>query len=261
MTKHFPYLNKFKKSTEILKKIAEDAFNQNHYNKNSENILGILVSAVKDETMDRKEAEGQILNLLVAGHDTSATTLVWTLSHLSKSPDTWELIKKESIEVFKHENSEDFVKKIMNAEITGKVIDEALRLYPAVWGTTRTAIKDVEIDNVFVKQKTIVLTSAYVSHRNPKYFYNPEEFIPERWHDGFKESLDQGVYFPFYMGQKKCLGDRFATLEMKIILLLIANKMSLSLNSKFPEPHFSTLLKIKNKVLMNIEMRKNEKLD
>lgn len=258
---NIPFLNKFKKSTKILKKIAKEAFDKNKHNKNSNNILGILVDAVKNEKIDRQEAEGQLLNLLVAGHDTSATTMVWALSHLSNDKKLWSLIKKESKDILQYEQSDLFLDKLMNAKVTNKVIKEALRLYPAVWGTTRTVINEVEIDGVLLKPKTIVLTSAFVSHRNPKYFYNPESFIPERWHEGFEEGLDLGVYFPFYMGQKRCLGENFAILEMTLLLLKIANKMNLHLTSKFPKPHFATLLKIKNNVTMNIEMDKNEKLD
>lgn len=258
---NIPYFNKFKKSTEILKKIAIETFDDNKKNTNSNNILGFLAADVKNKEIDKEEAVGQIVNLLVSGHETTSSTLVWALSHLSNNPEIWKLIKKESNEILKYENTDIFINKLMDSKITEKVINETLRLYPSVWATTRTAIDDTEIDNVLIKPKTILLTSAYVSHRNSKYFYDPESFIPERWHDGFKESLDLGVYFPFYIGQHKCLGENFSDLEMRIILLKIANKMDLSLKSKFPEPKFATLLKIKNQVVMIVNKENDEGLD
>ena len=258
---NIPYFNKFKKSTELLKKIATETFDDNKNNENSNNILGILSDAVKNKKIPREEAIGQVLNLLVSGHETTSSNLVWALSHLSNNPEIWKLIKEESNEILKYENTGLFLNKLMGAKTTEKVINETLRLYPTVWGITRTAINDTEIDNVLIKSKTIVLFSSYVSHRNPKYFYDPENFIPERWHDGFKENLEFGAYFPFYMGQNKCIGDGFANLEMRIILLKIANKMDLSLKSKFPEPKFATLLKIKNQVVMTVNKENDEGLD
>ena len=85
--------------------------------------------------------------------------------------------------------------------------------------------------------------------------------VLDNFYTGFKENLEFGAYFPFYMGQNKCLGDNFANLEMRIILLKIANKMDLSLKSKFPEPKFATLLKIKNQVVMTVNKENDEGLD
>jgi cytochrome P450 len=92
----------------------------------------------------------------------------------------------------------------------------------------------VTLGGVEVPKGAHVLVSQYVTHRDPRYFQDPDSFIPERWFNDFEKSLPRGAYFPFGAGTRKCLGDQFALLEGRIIILEIARRMQLSLTSGFP---------------------------
>jgi len=86
--------------------------------------------------------------------------------------------------------------------------------------------------------------------------YQPEEFIPERWYDGLEKQLPNGSYFPFSLGSRRCIGDQFAIMEAKIILLETANKMKLLLDSGFPKASAELTLRTKKNVLMNVVKEK-----
>jgi cytochrome P450 len=253
---NLPYFNRYKKSTIVLRDIAKNVFDSK--TKNKKNKLSVLIKTLSDAINDKKikkqDAYDETLTMITAGHETTSNAITWALAYLSDRLDLWELLKQESIEIFKYENNEDFGKMVMNSKIATAVINESLRLYPPVWSNTRRSIKDVEIDGVFVKKGTNILISSYVSHRNEEYFYNSENFIPERWYDGLEKNLPTGAYFPFSLGSRRCIGDQFAILEAKIILLEIANKMKLSLCNEFPKTSAELALRTKGNVLMNVEM-------
>jgi len=253
---NLPYFNRYKKSTIILRNIAKNVFDNKTKNKktNLSVLVKALLDAVNNKKIKKQDAYDETLTMITAGHETTSNAITWALAYLSNRLDLWELLKKESIEIFKYENDEDFGKMIMNSKIATSVINESLRLYPPVWSNTRRSVNDVEIDGVFVKKGTNVLISSYVSHRNEEYFYNPESFIPERWHDGLEKNLPNGVYFPFSLGSRRCIADQFAILEAKIVLLEIANKMKLSLCNEFPKTSAELALRTKGNVLMNVEM-------
>jgi cytochrome P450 len=129
-----------------------------------------------------------------------------------------------------------------------------MRLCPPVWVAPRRALEDLTLGGVAIPKGAHVLVSQYVTHRDERYFVEPDTFKPERWFGDFEKSLPRGAYFPFGAGTRKCLGDQFALLEGRIIILEIARRMSLTLTSAFPQPQPRATYRPKGAVPMRVSL-------
>jgi len=251
-----PYFGKLKKSANELHKISKNIVDERIKNNIKKNdLLDVLVESINNKSLSKEEVYDETLTLIFAGYETTSNAITWALCYLSDNPELWQELKKEYDQVFKYENTDEFANKIFNAEVSGGVLKESLRLCPPVWISPRKAINDVLIDGHDIKKGTNVIISQYVNHRNEKYFYNPEEFIPQRWYNNFEKTLPNGVYFPFNLGPRKCIGDQFALMEGKIIILEIANRVVLSLQSKFPNYLARGTFRQKSNVIMNVNKK------
>lgn len=102
------------------------------------------------------------------------------------------------------------------------VVLEALRLYSPLCTIGREVVRDCTIDGRRVAKGTILLMSQWVVQRDPRFFADAERFIPERWADGLIRRLPRCAYFPFGAGQRRCIGDGLAMLEMALVLATVA---------------------------------------
>ena len=102
-----------------------------------------------------------------------------------------------------------------------------MRVYPPAWALQRTAVEDCEIGGYSVPKGSMVLMSQYVSHRDPRYFPDPERFDPERWTPDKRESRPQFSYYPFGGGVRRCIGDGFALMEATLLLIALAQQWQL----------------------------------
>lgn len=223
------YFQRFEKSADELALIAEEIIEKRLANQNDEerdeDLLGVLLKLHGQISMNHIRDEA--LTLILSGHETTANVLSWAFAHLSNSPEAFSALTAESKELaWLFDNRMPTYDELeQHAKYATAVLWEALRLAPPVWVAPRITIRDCEIAGVHVPAGAHVLVSQYVSQRDPKYFPEPEKFMPERWLDpAFEKSLPKGAYFPFGAGTRKCLGEYFAIAESRIILLKIASK-------------------------------------
>ncbi|NDC52588.1 MAG: cytochrome P450, partial [Actinobacteria bacterium] len=202
-----------------------------------DDLLGILIDATTPdgERLSAREISDETLTLILSGHETTANVLTWTFSYLSENPQYWAALAAEAEEVLTNVSAEDFALRLFSAPLTSAIFNEVLRLCPPVWVAPRRAIEDVTLGGVAIPKGAHVLVSQYVTQRDPRYFEEPDRFKPERWRGDFEKTLPRGAYFPFGAGSRKCLGDQFAILESRIIILEIARQMQLTTLREFPE--------------------------
>jgi cytochrome P450 len=125
-----------------------------------------------------------------------------------------------------------------NLKLTKMIFDEALRLYPPVWTMSRTAQEDDKIGAMPIKKGTNVMLCPFAVHRRPEYWANPEGFDPMRF-DEANGPVRRYSYFPFGVGARSCMGERFGTMESVIIIAMILQKFKLALvpgQTVVPEP-------------------------
>ncbi|MEY2848778.1 MAG: hypothetical protein RI885_1443, partial [Actinomycetota bacterium] len=218
-----PYFAAFRTSSDYLADVADDIIaRRTGSGAPGDDLLGLLLAArdEDDSALSHDEVRDETLTLILSGHETTANVMSWALCYLRDRDDLWDALAAEADRLLSDGGYD--VRGILTAPTAKAVMAEALRLAPPVWVAPRRAIEDVVVAGIPVPKGAHVLVSQYASHRNERYFANPDAFRPERWTDGFEASLPRGAYFPFGAGTRKCLGDQFALLEAHIILMEMA---------------------------------------
>jgi cytochrome P450 len=193
-------------------------------------LLGTLVSARDEETgdtMDDLQIRNELMTFMFGGHETVASGLAWTWYLLSKHPHVKDRLRAEFDEVLggRAPTQED----IPNLTYTSRVIQESLRLYPPVSLISRTPIQDDEVGGYLVPKGTMCLISAYVSHRHPGFWDNPEGFDPDRFSPERAADRPKNAWFPFSGGPRQCIGGFFGQIEMHIVIAMVLQKFDVEL--------------------------------
>jgi cytochrome P450 len=134
------------------------------------------------------------------------------------------------------------------------VISEAMRLYPPAWLIARRALEPVEVDGHVVPARWIVFMSPWVTHRDPRYYPDPQRFDPERWTPEAEAARPRFAYFPFGGGPRQCIGEGFAWTEAVLVLATLAAEWRLVLapgRAVTPKP--SVTLRPREALLMRVE--------
>jgi cytochrome P450 len=223
----------------------------------SGDLLSMLLAARDEETgegMSDKQLRDEVMTILLAGHETTANALSWTWYLLAEHPAVEAKLLEELREVLA--GRLPTVEDLPCLRYADRVVKESMRLYPPVWAFGREATEDCEIGGYHVPAGTQLIMSQWVTHRDPRYFENPEKFRPERWSEGSIEGLPKYAYFPFGGGPRLCIGQSFAKMETVLLLTTIAQKFGLTLaQGQRIAPQPSITLRPKNGVPMVIKKR------
>jgi enediyne biosynthesis protein E7 len=184
------------------------------------------------EGMSERQLIDEIMTLVVAGHETTASALNWTWYLLSEHPESdarlhAELCAAPDIEA----PSLAHMEALAYAQ---QVVNEALRLYPPGWLLSRRAIGPDVLSGYEVAAGTDVLLSPYLLHRHPRYWKDPEAFRPERFAPDHAAERPRFAYMPFAAGPRHCIGETFALYEMLVHLYKVARRYRLIRASNEP---------------------------
>jgi cytochrome P450 len=189
-------------------------------------ILGMLMQARDPQSgqlMQDRQLINEILTLIVAGHETTACTLNWTWYLISQHPEVEEKLSNELDNLTNVPELEDLPKFPYSRQI----IEEAMRLYPALWLMTRKAVQDDQLGNYFVPAGTEIYVSPYFIQRHPDLWEDPDRFNPDRFGPDHSKCPHRLAMMPFAAGPRNCIGESLARLEMQIHLLIIAKRLRL----------------------------------
>jgi len=222
---------RFKKAKNTLDDLILDIINYRRQNPSERNdLLSMLMSARDEDTgegMSDKQLQNEAITLLVAGHETAASSLAWTWYLLAEHLNIAENLQDELQAVLNASNPS--FEKLPQLEYTRRIFDETLRLYPPAWGIVRTPQKDDEISGYPIPKNSIVTVGAFMIHRHSEFWENPNEFNPDNF---LPEKINQRpkfAYFPFGGGKRICIGQNFALMEATIIIALISQRFRLEL--------------------------------
>lgn len=177
------------------------------------------------EAMSTQQLIDEIKILFIAGHETTANALTFTLHLLGTHPEIQQKVFEELTAIASETN--DLVEQLQKMTYTNAVINESMRLYPPAWITDRENIEDDTLLGHHIKKGTLIGVSFYEIHRNPKYWKDPEEFNPERFlGEQKKESMH--YFYPFGAGPRMCIGFGFAMYEMCLTLSHIVKKYTIT---------------------------------
>ena len=169
-----------------------------------------------------EELKDQALTLLLAGHETTASALGWTWHLLSQNPAALARLESEIRTTLGGTlPSADNIRALPYLEA---VVQEALRLFPPVWGLTRQAVEPFSLGSRTFPTGTRVVMLPWVIHRQASYFSRPDEFDPGRWLDGSMADQPRHAYIPFGAGPRTCIGRSFALMEMRLIIATVLQR-------------------------------------
>lgn len=158
----------------------------------------------------------EIMQLLVAGNETSPVALSWTLHLLGRHPGFIDEMRREIDAVF-GDGPITFA-GLYQLRLTLRVLDEAMRLYPSFWMIDRVALEDDEAEGVRIPAGVTVVPYIYGVHRNPKVWDDPGAFDPSRFEEESRRKRHPFAHIPFGGGPRKCIGSNMAILQMLLVL-------------------------------------------
>ncbi|KAI1883397.1 hypothetical protein AGOR_G00231020 [Albula goreensis] len=207
--------------------------------------------------MTEDEIVGQAFIFLLAGYETSSSTLAFVAYLLATHPECQQRLQEEVDDFFTRHDAADY-HTVQELKYLDMVISEALRLYPPGFRFAREVEEDCTVNGQFLpKGATLEIPAGYL-HYDPQYWPEPEKFIPERFTAEAKASRHPFVYLPFGAGPRSCVGMRLAQLEIKMALVHVFHKFSFITCEETKVPvelkSFSTLGP-KNGIFLKIERR------
>jgi cytochrome P450 len=215
-------------------------------------LLSMLLSA-RDESgnpMSDQQVRDEIVTLFIAGHETTATALAWTLYLLARHP---EALARARAEARSLPGPTVQSRDLPALGYCLRVFKEAMRLYPPIYFFGRQATADVTIGGYDLPRGQIVLISAYALHHRAEIWPDPERFDPSRFEPAAEERRHRQAYLPFSAGPRTCIGNLFALMEGPIVLATILRRLDLELTrDAVIEPDASATLRPKGGVPMRV---------
>ncbi len=181
--------------------------------------------AVRDPETGIALNDAEILDetktLFVAGFETTSTALSWTLHLISRHPEVSERLAEEVDRELGGRTPE--LADLARLSYLSQIMNESMRLYPAVYTLGRECIERDEIDGYVIPKGSVMLLSVLAVHHDEKYWPDPEAFRPER----FASEYPRQAFLPFATGKHVCIGNNFALTEMAVVIAMIAQRFRL----------------------------------
>jgi len=181
-----------------------------------------------------RELIDELITLIVAGYETSAGTLNWAWYLLSVHPEAEQQLLAEAQRLMPDRDSIT-VEAVTEMNYTQALLEETLRLYPPVWLYSRRSLEEDELTHFDVPPDTDIFLSPYILHRTAEFWVDPDRFDPARFGPDSTYAKGERPYFPFSLGPRRCLGEYFSFLEMKIHLGYLLQRFRLEpVDDRYP---------------------------
>jgi cytochrome P450 len=220
-----------------LKKIDDFLFEQIEKAKKENKeacFINILLNASQKMDMDPNEqrifVRDNTLTLMLAGYETTASSLAWFTYNIEKDPEWTERCYEESQQLNLDQTTLEDLAKLINLNAC---INESLRLFPPGWAFKRTAVADDQIKGFSIQAGDTVLVSPYLTHRYGKIWDQAHVFRPDRFFNQQK-NIGKFDYFPFGAGPRTCVGMQLGLLEIQLVLAVILKKYRFVLQGDKP---------------------------
>ncbi|MGQ0679674.1 MAG: cytochrome P450 [Actinomycetota bacterium] len=191
----------------------------------ADDLLSLLLEAQDPEggvALSDEEVRDQVLIFLLAGHETTATSLTFTMHLLGLHKQVQEEVQQEAVSVLG--SRMPVLEDTRELAYTTKVIKEAMRLFPAAYVIPRMVMIDDQIQGYRIAAGETVVVSPYVTHRHPAFWEDPERFDPERFTPEREKARHRYAYFPFGGGPRACIGQYFSMLEAIVVTAMLAQE-------------------------------------
>ena len=198
--------------------------------KDAGDLLSSLIMARDEQTgaaMGDEQLRSQIMTLMLAGYETTASALTWTWYLLAKHPWALERVRREARETL--QGRPPRYADIEQLPYIRMVLNESLRLFPPAWTLGRRALGEDRIGGYYVPPNTVLAVCIYSLHRHPAFWDEPDRFNPERFSPENSAGRHKFAYMPFGAGPRQCIGNNFGLMEAALIIACIAQRFELHL--------------------------------
>ena len=195
-------------------------------------LSSFLQSEDENGGFSQQQIRDELVTFFVAGHETTAMVLNWLLHYLARYP---EITAKVQEEVLGLDQDHLSLSTLRNLPYTTLVIKETMRLRPPIWMFRREAKQDYDLLGYEIKKGDICMINAYLLHRHPDFWEEPDAFKPERMEDVSKQH--PGAFMPFGAGKRICIGMNFAMLEVSIFIATLLRNYDIT-----PQPNLKVVM-------------------
>lgn len=195
-----------------------------------DDLLDMLINSRYEDTgeaMSAEQIKDEGIIIFVAGHETTANAMSWMLYLLAQHPEVVDKVLAEIDSVLGGDNP-DFA-RLPQLQYTQQVIQESMRMYPPAWAVDRVALGDDQLGEYHIPKGSILLLYIHGAHNNPQYWEGPERFDPDRFAPDKVKQQTKYSYLPFGGGPRLCIGNNFAMMEMKVLLVHLLRKFKFEL--------------------------------
>ncbi|NXY02019.1 CP46A hydroxylase, partial [Pteruthius melanotis] len=216
----------------LLRRVAKECIDRRReaIQNGKEATLDILTQILKgdalEETRDDENILDNFITFFVAGHETSANQMTFTVMALGQHPEILERAQAEVDEVLGAKRDVDY-EDLGKLTYLSQVLKESLRLYPPVSGTLRRLEKEHVISGIRIPADTTVFLNTYIMGRMEKFFKDPLTFDPDRFSKDAPKPYY--CYFPFSLGPRSCIGQVFAQMEVKVVMAKLLQRFEIQL--------------------------------
>lgn len=222
------------------RKLLEDYFGsriESKRNSTSGDMFAEICRAESDDGIrfSNQDIIDHIIFLMMAAHDTTTSAISSVCFALAKNPEWQQRVRDEILAIDKSSLSYE---EMPNFETAGLVLKEALRLYPPLPMIPRTAIRDCEFQGFQIKKGDHVHVSPYFTQRSTEIWSNPNSFDPERFSkERAEDRIHKHAWIPFGGGAHKCLGLKFAELQIKLVLFHLLKEYEIGVEANYEMPY------------------------
>jgi enediyne biosynthesis protein E7 len=219
-----------------------------------DDVISLLLRAHRDEPDGKsghRKLNDELVTILLAGHETTASTLSWTSYLLSRNPRVARILRAEAAEVLRDGIPDH--EALARLPYTTMVIQEAMRLYPPVWGLPRKAVGPDEVGGYRVPAGADVMICPYTLHRHSGFWDDPGEFRPERFDSAAVGHAHRYAYIPFGAGPRVCVGSHLGMMEAVLATAMVARRFRFELADGFdPVPEAMLSLRVRRGLPMTV---------
>ncbi|MEV1121166.1 cytochrome P450 [Actinosynnema sp. NPDC049800] len=240
-----PHQLRFRKARKELRRVVDELAARRVANGHADgdDVLSRVMASTAEEpdpAFGRQRLHDELVTVMLAGHETTASTLGWTFHLLDRHPEIKERVRAEAQSVLgdRMPTYED----LHGLRYTTMVVEEVMRLYPPVWILPRAAQADDEVGGYFVPKGADVLICPYTLHRHPAFWDEPDRFDPERFNPETTHNRPRYAYIPFGAGPRFCVGNHLGMMEATFTIAMIARELDLRTVPDYdvvPEPMLS----------------------
>ncbi|XP_048402526.1 cytochrome P450 4V2-like [Stegostoma tigrinum] len=234
-----------------------DLESESQSKKKRKTFLDLILSAVDEDgkKLSQQDVREEVDTFMFEGHDTTATSINWTLYLLGTHPDVQKKVHEELDDVFGNSDRLATMEDLKHLHFLQCVIKESLRLFPSVPIIGRTLLENCYIGGFNVPKGVNALLIPYALHRDPKHFPDPEEFRPERFLQENSRKVNPYAFIPFSAGVRNCIGQKFALMEEKVMLSSILRRFHVEAKQSREELHIVGELILRPQSGIWIELR------